>query len=110
MKGDSGAANEKPQSPERRARIENKIVDVDKKKAYTDFKDREGKEYNDSIVEAVESLKEKKEEIKYVTEQCNKIKVEIEQQKNLLDKKQANKNQEEIIQGIIDEEEYHIMQ
>lgn len=40
---------EKPGSPEK-AKLENKIVNVDKKVAYQDYKDREGKEYNDAIV------------------------------------------------------------
>jgi hypothetical protein len=40
---------------------------VDKKVAYSDFKEKEGKEYNDTIVQNIQSLKEKKEEIKNVT-------------------------------------------
>jgi len=54
---------EKPGSPEK-SKLEHKIVNVDKKVAYQDFKDKEGKEYNDAIVSSIESLKEKKEEIK----------------------------------------------
>ncbi|KAL4442793.1 hypothetical protein ABPG74_010682 [Tetrahymena malaccensis] len=100
---------EKPGSPEK-SKLENKIVNVDKKVAYQDFKEKEGKEYNDSIVKNIDALKEKKEEIKQVTNLCNDIKNEIENLKLKLDKKQANKNQEEILQGIIDEEEYEIMQ
>lgn len=69
-------------------------MNVDKKVAYQDFKDKEGKEFNDTIVYNIDSLKEKKEEIKKVTNLCNSIKTEIEDLKLKLDKKQANKNQE----------------
>jgi len=70
---------------------------VDKKVAYQDFKEKEGKEYNDSIVSSIESLKEKKEEIKEITNSCNNVKAEIEGLKSKLDKKQSNKNQEVIL-------------
>lgn len=67
--------------------IDNKIVNVDKKVAYSEFKDKEGREYNETITKNIESLKEKKEEIKSVTNQCNKVKSDIENLKVKLDKK-----------------------
>ncbi|EGR33967.1 kinesin family member 9, putative [Ichthyophthirius multifiliis] len=96
-------------SPEKN-KLENKIINVDKKQSYQEFKDTEGKELNLQIVKNVKELKENKEEIIHLTNLCNEIRQEIEKIKIALDKKQENKNQEEIQQGIIDEEEYQIMQ
>ena len=43
--------------------MENKIINIDKKVAYSEFKDSEGNEYNNTIVKNVKDLKENKEEI-----------------------------------------------
>lgn len=45
-------------------------MNVDKKQAYLDFSESEGKEYNDSILENINSLKERKQEIKEINELC----------------------------------------
>lgn len=54
-------------------------------------------------------MKEKKKEIKILSEETNKLKNFIELKKEDLKKKQDGKNQEEIQQGIIDEEEFEII-
>lgn len=61
------------------------------------------------ILTNIVSLKEKQKEVQEITQRGNKYKQQIEELKQQLDKKQVNKNQEEITHGIIDEEEYEII-
>jgi len=58
------------------------------------------------VLKNIAALKEKKQEIKDLSEQCQKTKDEMEMYKQLIQQKQETKNQDEIQQGIIDEEEY----
>lgn len=53
---------------------EKKIVNVDKNTVYLEFKQKEGKEYNDAIMTNHEDLKEKKHEIKQLTFSANNVK------------------------------------
>lgn len=54
-------------------------------------------------------LRERRKEIKFLSDETNKLKEMIELKKEYLKKKQDGKNQEEIQQGIIDEEEFAII-
>lgn len=54
-------------------------------------------------------MREKRKEIKWLSEETSKFKDIIESKKDELKRKQDGKNQEEIQQGIIDEEEFEII-
>ncbi|CAD8210486.1 unnamed protein product [Paramecium pentaurelia] len=86
--------------------IEKRIVNVDKQQAFSDFKNKEGSSINQSIIENINQLKEKKDNILILSEVSIQLKNSIESNKAIIAQKQQNKNQEEIAQGIIDEEEY----
>jgi len=83
-----------------------KMEGIDRNQIFLDFKDKEGREYNENVLKNIAALKEKKQEIKDLSEQCQKTKDEMEMYKQLIQQKQETKNQDEIQQGIIDEEEY----
>ncbi|KRX04254.1 P-loop containing nucleoside triphosphate hydrolase [Pseudocohnilembus persalinus] len=86
-----------------------KIVNIDKNEAYKIYKEGDGQEYNEQILTNISTLKQKKQEINQLTVLCTQIKQSIEDLKDQLDRKQANKNQEEIAHGIIDEDEFEII-
>lgn len=54
-------------------------------------------------------MRERKKEVKLLSDESNKLKELIEAKKDYLKRKQDGKNQEEIQQGIIDEEEFGII-
>lgn len=54
-------------------------------------------------------MRERKKELKVATEETNRLKEMIENKKEDIKRKQDGKNQEEILQGIIDEEEFEII-
>lgn len=54
-------------------------------------------------------MRERKKELKVATEETNRLKEMIENKKDDMKRKQDGKNQEEILQGIIDEEEFEII-
>jgi len=83
-----------------------RVQGLDKNEIFQNFKEKEGKEYNESVLKNIAALKEKKEEIKQYSDKCHDTKVEIDRFKGLIQKKQDQKNQEEVRQGIIDQEEY----
>jgi len=83
-----------------------KMEGMDRNQIFLDFKEKEGREYNENVLRNIATLKEKKKEIKEVSEQCQRTKDEMEMYKQLIQQKQETKNQDEIQQGIIDEEEY----
>eukprot|EP01017_Pseudomicrothorax_dubius_P043087 TRINITY_DN7119_c0_g1_i1.p1 TRINITY_DN7119_c0_g1~~TRINITY_DN7119_c0_g1_i1.p1 ORF type:complete len:637 (+),score=183.18 TRINITY_DN7119_c0_g1_i1:353-2263(+) len=89
--------------------IREPMVEVDKNQLFLEFKGREGAEISDSITKNVYTLREKKEEAKAVSAEMATLKVEIERVKSDLSYKQEGKNQEEIQEGIIDEEEFHMI-
>ncbi|KAM3132186.1 hypothetical protein pb186bvf_015781 [Paramecium bursaria] len=89
--------------------IEKKIVNVDRYQAFQDYKQKDGAHINNQIIESINNLRLKKQQILEVQNQCQGLKNEIEQRKSILQRKQDNKNQEEIAQGIIDEEEFNIL-
>jgi len=82
------------------------VQGLDKNGIFQEYKEKEGKEYNESVLKNIAALKEKKEQIKEVSESCHDLKGEIDLKKAYIQKKQDQKNQEEIQQGIIDMEEY----
>jgi len=100
----------RPQQPRQQPRNEQQLVkkmeNIDRNQVFLDFKDKEGKEHNDSVLTNINALKDKKQEIKDISDQCQKTKEEIDRLKTLIERKQETKNQDEIQQGIIDEEEY----
>lgn len=54
-------------------------------------------------------MRERKKEVKLLSDESNRLKDLIEAKKDYLKRKQDGKNQEEIQQGIIDEEEFGII-
>lgn len=62
--------------------------------AFNDYKERDGKTFNDQIMNMITSLREKKESIKDIYELCQTIKAEMETRKAILQRKQDSKNQE----------------
>jgi len=82
------------------------MQNLDKNQIFSSFKDKEGKEYNESVIKNIAAMKEKKGEIKDLSERCQSTKENMDRLKNLIQQKQDTKNQEEIQQGIIDEEEF----
>ncbi len=74
--------------------IAKKMDNIDRNQIFLEFRDKEGKEYNDSIVSNISTLKEKKEEIKETSELCQSLKTEMERFKALIQQKQETKNQD----------------
>jgi len=83
-----------------------KMDNMDRNQIFLEYKEKEGKEYNENVVKNIITLKEKKQEIKEVSEECQQTREAMERYKSLIQQKQETKNQDEIQQGIIDEEEY----
>jgi kinesin family protein 6/9 len=83
-----------------------KLQNLDKNQVFLTFKEKEGKDFNDIILKNINDVKERKLEVKELIGESAKTKVQIERLKDLIHKKQETKNQEEIQQGIIDEEEF----
>lgn len=90
----------------RSEQLAKKMENIDRNQIFLDYKEKEGREFNEAVLKNISALKEKKEQIKEISEQCQKTKEEIERYKDLIQQKQETKNQDEIQQGIIDEEEY----
>jgi len=101
--------HEKPQVVEKKHPDENLIKqmqNLDKNQIFNQFKDKEGKEYNESVLKNIVALKEKKIDIKELSDKCQNTKDQMDRLKDMINQKQETKNQEEIQQGIIDEEEF----
>jgi kinesin family protein 6/9 len=82
------------------------MQNLDKNQIFSQFKEKEGKEYNESVLKNICTMKEKKSDIKELSDRCQATKDNMDRLKEAIQQKQETKNQEEIQQGIIDEEEY----
>jgi len=89
-------ADSRQQAPSEQ--IAKKMENIDRNQIFLEFRDKEGKEYNDSIVSNISTLKEKKEEIKETSELCQGLKTEMEKYKALIQRKQETKNQDVLIE------------
>lgn len=88
---------------------EKRLVNVDRNQVFQDFREKEGLTYKQEILKASIDLKERKETLKENTASASEIKSIIDELSRVLKSKEADKNAEEIKEGIIDEEEYEIM-
>jgi len=100
--------HEKPQVVEKKPdeNLIKQMQNLDKNQIFNQFKEKEGKEYNESVLKNITALKEKKQDIKELSDKCQNTKDQMDRLKDLIQQKQETKNQEEIQQGIIDEEEF----
>jgi len=67
---------------------------LDKNEIFNQFKEKEGKEYNETVLKNIAALKEKKQEIKDLSEQCQQTKEHMDRLKFAIAQKQETKNQE----------------
>ncbi len=67
---------------------------MDRNQIFLEYKEKEGKEYNENVLKNITSLKEKKIEIKETSEECQRTKDQIERIKALIQQKQETKNQD----------------
>lgn len=67
-------------------------MNVDRNQVYQQFREKEGKEYNDAIVKNANDLKERRKEVRSLTDMANKLKSDIEKLKTQLLNKQEGKN------------------
>ena len=87
--------------------LDKKRKPIDKQSAFLEFKGLpEGKQYEDQIVNNRQDLKDKKQNVKYLTELCNTTKKEIDQIKQKLDEKSEEKKKQmrDELAGIDDDE------
>lgn len=73
-----------------------KLVNVDKNEAYKAYIEQEGAESSSSINEQIASYKTLKKEIASMTKVAITTKAEIDSRKAKLERKQSQKNQEEL--------------
>lgn len=71
--------------------MEKKRKPIDKQSAFLEYKQQEGKHYEDQIVSHRQELKDKKTRVKELTEVCNNTKKEIDSVKMKLDEKNEEK-------------------
>ena len=67
---------------------------MDRNQIFLEYKEKEGKEYNENVVKNIITLKEKKQEIKEVSEECQQTREAMERYKSLIQQKQETKNQD----------------
>lgn len=91
-------------------------MNVNKNEAYLEFKGTVGQDINNSILKnnvrrklIQEELRARKQEIKEKTDEVQAMKARLDQISSTLKQKETSKTQEEINQGIIDEEEFELL-
>lgn len=85
--GEEGEAAEKEEVPE----VKKKRAPIDKQTAYLEFKGGEGQKIENSIIMSRNDIKDKRVEVKGLTQKINASKAEIDNLKVKLDKKEEER-------------------
>ncbi|OMJ86652.1 hypothetical protein SteCoe_11804 [Stentor coeruleus] len=84
-----------------------KIPHIDKNQAFMEFKNGEGKEIDSTLNDNKDDLKERKNKIKYLTDEVNGLKKLIDECKDNLDNIRNERHNDE--EDVIDEEEFALI-
>jgi len=108
IRDDGSEVDVQSESPEKRYEVRQqapneqlakRMDNMDRNQIFLEYKEKEGKEYNENVLKNITTLKEKKIEIKETSEECQRTKDQIERIKALIQQKQETKNQDVTLKG-----------